>query len=90
MRTEAHPGGFPEGHNHGHAGDINYARAEIGRNTDIDSSNRFEPKNISDSDYFSIPDPEAVLVFGDVWHRTPHLKENEARLYILIELQRLR
>ena len=46
LRTEAHTWGFPRGHNHMHSGDLNYAKAEIGPNTEIDLQNRYFPINI--------------------------------------------
>jgi len=70
FRTEK-SGGFGEGHNHLHDGAINYSRAAIGRNTEVDSHNRFQPSTISDSDYIKTEDPSSVLIFGDIWHRTP-------------------
>ncbi|MGE0632519.1 MAG: hypothetical protein AB7O96_08935 [Pseudobdellovibrionaceae bacterium] len=86
IRTDIYRNNFDNGHNHAHVGDLNYARAEIGRNTGLDSKNRYAPREIQEQDYISGTGPQSVLVFGDVWHRSPRLQPGEPRLYILIEL----
>ncbi len=85
MRTEEYPDGFREGHNHG-TGDLNYARAEIGPNTEIDLLNRQKPETILNEDYISVNSSETTAIFGGVWHRTPEVKIGQKRLLILVEL----
>lgn len=87
LRTERHPLGFPKGHSHS-GGDLNYAIAPIGANTDVDLKNRFIEiqVHLPEQDYYTTASPQQVLVFGGVWHRTPRLTPGEPRLYVLIEL----
>jgi hypothetical protein len=86
LRTEKYPHGFLNGHNHRHAGDLNYAKAEMGANTQIDSKNRFAPESIFEEDYISSHDRDTVAVFGDVWHRSPLRLPSEKHLLLLVEL----
>lgn len=72
---------FEGGHNHQHFGDLTYSRAKIGRNTEVDSLNRYDPSphEIQEHHYIKIEDENEVAVFGDVWHRTPPPVNNQFR-----------
>ena len=87
LRTERYPLGFQNGHSHA-GGDLNYATAPIGLNTEVDLKNRYIEglAKLPEQDYFTTVSPLQILVFGGVWHRTPQLKPGESRLYVLIEL----
>jgi hypothetical protein len=92
IRTELTENRFAEGHNHAGTRTIEYARARLGSNTEVDSLNRRNPEYINNEDYIGVKGSNSVLVFGDVWHRTPrdHSNDNMAdrkpRLYTLLTL----
>lgn len=88
IRTELFQRPFLAGHSH-IGGDLNYASAPIGRNTEIDLKGRFFElfAQLPESDYFSTNHPDQVLVFGAVWHRSPKLVPGETRLYVIVEVE---